>query len=146
MAETGSRPDPVPAFRFRVTLDDMAPAGFSDCSGLQVETEVHEYAEGGVNTNLLRFATRSKHAPLTLKRGIVDRALWAWHDDLVQGRVRRRNGTIAVFDTAGQQVVAEWQFLAAFPSRWVGPELAAGQSAVAIETLELSHQGLVRRG
>ena len=146
MAETGARPDPIPAFRFRVTLDDMAPAGFSDCGGLQVETEVHDYAEGGVNTNLHHFPTRTKETRLTLKRGIVDRALWDWHDELVQGRVRRRNGTIAVFDTAGQRVVAEWQFRDAFPSRWIGPELAAGQSAVAVETLELAHQGLVRRG
>ena len=145
MAETAARVDPALGFRFRVTLDDMAPAGFSDCGGLQVETEVHEYAEGGRNTNMLRFPTRTKHASLTLKRGIVDPALWAWHDDVVQGRIRRRNGTVAVHDPSGDRVVAEWQFRDAFPCKWVGPELAAGQSAVAVETLELCHQGLVRR-
>ena len=145
MAETATRRDPALAFRFRVTLDDMAPAGFSDCGGLQVETEFHEYPEGGLNTNMLRFVTRTKHMPLTLKNGIVDRAMWDWHDDVVQGRIRRRNGTVAIHDPSGDRVVAEWQFRDAFPCKWTGPELAAGQSAVAVETLELCHHGLVRR-
>jgi phage tail-like protein len=145
MAETAARNDPALAFRFRVTLDDLPPAGFSDCGGLSVETDVHEYAEGGLNTHMLRFPTRTKHASITLKRGIVDPGLWAWHDDVVQGRIRRRNGTVTVHDAAGEGVVAEWQFRDAFPCKWVGPDLAAGQSAVAVETLELCHQGLVRR-
>lgn len=145
MPETAARIDPIPAFRFRVTFDELAPAGFSDCGGLEVETDVQEYAEGGRNTNLLRFPTRTKHASITLKRGIVDTTLWDWYDDVVQGRIRRRNGTIAVHDAAGHAVVAEWQFRDAFPCKWVGPELAATQNAVAVETLELCHQGLVRR-
>lgn len=146
MAETGARRDPALAFRFRVTFDDLPAAGFADCAGLQSETEVHEYVEGGRNTNVLRFPTRTKHAAITLKRGIVDRTMWDWYDDVVQGRVRRRNGTVAIQDAAGQRVVAEWQFRDAFPCKWIGPDLAASQSAVAVETVEICHQGLVRRG
>jgi phage tail-like protein len=146
MAEVGTRRDPAVAFRFRITFDDLPPASFSDCGGLQADTEVHEYAEGGRNTNVLRFPTRTKHASITLKRGIVDRAMWDWYDGIVQGQIRRRNGTVSVQDAAGERVVAEWQFRDAFPCKWIGPELSAGQSAVAVETVELCHQGLVRRG
>jgi len=59
--------------------------------------------------------------------------------------VRRRNGTILVRDPSGGQVVMEWQFRRAFPAKWTGPDLSAGQNNVAMETLELAHEGLERR-
>jgi phage tail-like protein len=145
MPETAVRVDPALAFRFRVTLDDLAlSAGFTDCQGLQAETEVLEYAEGGLNTNLHRFPTRTKHASITLRRGVVGLELWTWYEELVNGLVRRRNGAIAVHDPAGERVVAEWRFRGAFPCKWVGPDLAAGTSAIAVEAVELCHEGLTR--
>jgi phage tail-like protein len=144
MPETGSRTDPFLAFRFEVRLDDLATGGFSECSGLALETEVHDYFEGGVNGAVRRFPTRTRQANLVLKRGIVDRALWDWYSLLTQGLVLLRNGAVAVLDPAGGKVVAEWQFRLAFPCKWQGPDLNAGQSSVAVETLELCHQGLER--
>jgi phage tail-like protein len=143
MPETGSRTDPFLAFRFEVRLDDLAAGGFSECSGLALETEVHDYFEGGLNGTVLRFPTRTRQSNLVLKRGIVDRVLWDWYFRLTQGIVELRNGSVAVLDPAGGEVVAEWHFLLAFPSKWQGPDLNAGQSNVAVETLELCHQGLV---
>lgn len=145
MAETGKRTDPFVAFRFEIRLDGQAVGGFSECSGLQVETEVQEYAEGGLNTHLHKFVTRSKQSNITLKRGIVDRALWNWYDELVQGKISHRNGTILLHDPAGNEVVMEWHFRRAFPSKFIGPELNATQNGVAVETLELCHHGLERR-
>lgn len=142
MAETASRVDPFFAFRFEVQLDDLAVGGFSECSGLSLETEVHDYAEGGLNTHLRKFATRTKQTNLVLKRGIVDRLLWEWYFALVQGTVDRRNGSVVVRDLAGSEDVLTWQFRRAFPVKWQGPELNAGQSAVAVETVELCHEGL----
>jgi phage tail-like protein len=145
MPETGTRNDPFLAFRFEITLDDLSGGGFSECAGLQLETEVQEYVEGGLNTHVRKFPTRTKQVNLTLKRGIVDRALWDWYYDLTQGRVRFRNGAILVRDPSGGQVVMEWQFRRAFPCKWLGPDLNATQSNVAVETLELCHHGLERR-
>jgi phage tail-like protein len=145
MAETGARTDPFVAFRFEVTFDGLAGGGFAECTGLQLETEVQEYAEGGQNDRVHKFATRTKQAPLVLKRGIVDRALWDWFFDVSQGRAEFRDGTVAVRDPAGSQIVTEWQLRRAFPSKWTGPDLNAGQSSVAMETLELTHNGLERR-
>lgn len=144
MAATGTRTDPFVAFRFEVRLDDLSVAGFSDCSGLALETEVQDYAEGGLNTHLLKFPTRTKQTNLVLKRGIVDREMWDWYWDITQGIVKLRSGSVAVRDPSGGEVVVEWQFRDAFPCKWTGPELNAAQSTVAVETLELCHRGLER--
>jgi phage tail-like protein len=144
MTVTAARNDPFLTFRFEIRLDDLPAGGFSDCAGLQSEVEMQDYAEGGLNTFMHKFPGRAKQSTLTLKRGIVDRVLWDWHYALSRGRVRRRNGSIAVRDASGANVVMEWQFRGALPAKWTGPELNASQSAVAVETLELAHQGLER--
>lgn len=145
VAETGARTDPFVAFRFEVSLDDLTVGGFSECAGLQLETEVHDHMEGGLNTHVLKFPTRTKQTNITLKRGIVDRILWDWYAALVTGTVEVRSGSILIKEPSGTNVAAEWQFKDAFPCKWVGPELNAGQNNVAVETLELCHQGLDRR-
>lgn len=144
MPESGARNDPVGAFRFTVRFDDLPPGGFSDCSGLQMETEVQDYREGGLNTHVWKFATRSKQANLVLRRGIVNRVLWQWYDDIVQGRMRFRNGTIIVHDSAGERDAIEFQIVQAFPVKWAGSDLGAAQNNLAVETVEFAHQGLRR--
>jgi phage tail-like protein len=144
MAETGSRQDPYVAFRFQVKLDDFTVAGFSECTGLQMETEIKDYLEGGLNTHVLKFPGRTKHGNLTFKRGIVDKNVWQWCYDLTRGIVKRRGGSIQLFDPSGEKVVMEYQFSGAFPVKWQGPDMNATQNNVAMETLELCHQGLKR--
>lgn len=139
------RKDPFVAFRFEIRLDDLPVAGFSECTGLQMETEVQDYNEGGLNTHVRKFPTRTKQSNLVLKRGIVDKVMWDWYWDLTRGVVTRRNGSIIVRDPSGSTVVMEWHFQCAFPSKWTGPDLNATQNNVAIETLELVHCGLERR-
>jgi len=144
MPETGSRNDPAPAFRFTVRFDNLQPGGFTDCTGLQMETEVQEYREGGVNTHTWRFATRSKQSNLTLKRGIVNKTLWDWFQDTARGKMQFRNGTILVHDPSGSKDLIEFQILQAFPIKWSGPELSAAQNNIAVESVEFAHQGLQR--
>lgn len=145
MATTASRVDPFMAFRFEVRLDDLPVGGFSDCGGLTVETEFFDYPEGGVNDHLQRFPGRSRQQNLVLKRGIVDRGLWEWHDELVHGVVRFRNGTVLVHDPSGVRTELQFEFRRALPVKWSGPELSAGNGAVAVESVELAHHGLERR-
>jgi phage tail-like protein len=145
----GTRPtDPFLAFRYEININNMPVAGFSECSGLQVEIEVHSYHEGGLNEYERKFPGRAKQSNLTLKRGIVGRELWDWYYALTQGEITWRNlrdGSVVVRDPSGGRVVLEWDFRCAFPARWVGPELNAAQNSVAVETLELCYQGLVRK-
>lgn len=144
MAQTGTRNDPFVAFRFEVTLDGLSLAGFSECSGLQLETEFFDYMEGGLNEYVLKFPTRTKQGNLTLKRGIVDRELWDWYYDLTQGKVAPKNGEVAVKDPSGGDVAMTWEFTSALPVKWQGPDLNASQNNVAVETLELSYFTLKR--
>lgn len=145
MAETGARVDPFLAFRFVVRLDDLAVGGFSECTGLQIETETQDYQEGGLNTHVHKFPIRTKQSNLTLKRGIVDRVLWNWYYQLIQGQIQFRSGSVIVNDLSGSTEVMKWDFHRAFPSKWVGPELNASQNNVAVESFELCHHGLERR-
>jgi phage tail-like protein len=146
VAEVARRADPFLGFRFEVRVDDLPLGGFSECGGLQLETEILDYAEGGLNTSLHKLPVRTKQTNIKLKRGIADRSLWDWHAELVGGVVRRRSGSIRIHDPSGGQVVAEWQFHRAYPVKWVGPELNATQNQVAVETIELVHEGLEMTG
>lgn len=142
---SGTRLDPVPSFRFTVTFDDLPPGGFSDCSGLQSETEVLEYAEGGLNGHTWKLPGRSKQANVTMKRGIVNKVLWDWYLAVTDGDFKARNCTIVVHDPSGASGVLEFQLADAYPVKWIGPELAASQNNLAVESIELAHQGLSRR-
>jgi phage tail-like protein len=139
-----ARTDPFLAFRFEVEIDGLSVAGFSECTGLQWETETQDYLEGGVNTHVHKFPTRTKQSNLVLKRGIVDRVVWNWYWDLTQGLVQLRTGAVVVRDPSGSDVVMQWEFKDAFPSKWTGPDLNATQNSVAVETMEIVHTGLKR--
>lgn len=139
------RDDPMRAFNFLVLLEGVVRGGFSQVSGLQLETAVHDYPEGGMNRHVHRFPTRTTQSNITLKRGIVDRDLWRWYYSLTLGDVDFRDGSIVVFDDAGIVPAMVLHIHRAFPRKWVGPDLNATQSSVAVETLEVCHHGLTRQ-
>lgn len=138
------RIDPHPAFRFEIQVDGFASGGFSECTGLASETEVVEYREGGLNEHVHKFVGSTRQSNLVLRRGVVGRELYDWHAELATGRVTPRDGVIRVYDASGKQVVMEWTFRAALPVKWLGPNLNALESRLAVEMLELAHEGLVR--
>jgi phage tail-like protein len=138
----GKTPDPFQVFNFFVEVEGLLVAGFSECSGLQVETEIQEYAEGGLNDYMHHFRGRTKYPPLMLKRGLtLNNELWRWHQGVIEGKFERRNGTIYLLNKA-RNPVTWWNFKKAFPSKWTGPDLRATSNDVAIESVELIHQGL----
>src|SRR5882672_8438635 len=141
---SGLRVDPYQSSNFIVEIEGLLVGGFTDCSGLQIEVEMHEYREGGQNEFIHRFAGATRHPPLVLKHGLspID-GLWGWHQDVAAGNIQRRNGTIYLLN--GQQVpVLWWHFREALPLKWSGPELHAEKAAIAVESVELAHRGLTR--
>lgn len=138
MPETGQRSDPIQAFRFTISFDALPVAGFSECSGLDIEFEILDHVEGGLNDHVHKLPTRAKPATLSLKRGIVDRLIWDWCWDTMQGHIIRRGGTVAVRPPDGGAPVLAFEFQRALPSKWTGPSLDAASSAVAVESLELA--------
>jgi phage tail-like protein len=141
---TGIRSDPYLAFNFFVEIQGILSGGFSEVSGIQAETEVQEYAEGGLNQHVHHFAGRTRYPPLVLRHGLTSMdGLWAWHQKVVQGNVTRLNGTIYLLNEKRIPLIW-WNFKNAFPAKWVGPDLRAGSSDIAFESVELVHEGLSR--
>ena len=88
----------------------------------------------------------TNYANIVLKRGItLDLALWQWRKNIVEGKADRRNGSIVVLDE-GRKDMLRFQFVEGWPCKWVGPTLNAGANEVAIETLEITHEGLELAG
>jgi phage tail-like protein len=140
----GVRVDPYQVFNFLIEIEGILAGGFSDCSGLQVETETTDYREGGQNEYVHRFAGPTKYPPLVLKHGLTQiDGLWAWHQDVASGVIERRNGTIYLLSKQHIPVMW-WDFKEAIPVKWTGPDLKADSGAVAIESVELTHRGLSR--
>lgn len=138
---TSSRRDPLAAFNIRVEIDGVAVAAFTECSGLTAETDVIAYREG-TDHRVRYLPGLTKYDRLTLKRGLtLDRSLWDWHRAVVNGQVERRSGSIILLDDSRQEV-ARWTFHDGWPAKWEGPTLKAGGSDIAIETLEIVHEGL----
>lgn len=142
--KTGERrEDPLYTFRFHVEIHGLTVAGFSEVSGLQVEIETEDIREGGVNDYVHKLPTVTKYPNLILKRGLIDSdVLWKWHQDAVNGNIKRMNGRIILYDFQEDKEKWAWAFENAFPVKWTGPELKGDQATLAIETLELVHTGI----
>lgn len=135
--------DPFLSFNFLVEIEGLVLGGFTECSGLQVETELEEYNEGGLNSYAHRFAGRTKYPALVLKRGLTTSdTLWKWHQDVINGQITRRNGTIYLLNSRRNPIMW-WNFANAIPTKWSGPDFRANANEVAFESIELVHQGLV---
>jgi phage tail-like protein len=129
--------------RFYVLIESMPKAVFTELSGLQVETEVQEYAEGGNNTFTHRLPGRTKVSNITLKRGMTNsNEFFNWYLEHLQGKViTRRNLSIVMYDTTGKELM-RWNFINAYPVKWVGPQFTSNGNQAAVETLELAHDGM----
>ena len=149
MAETSANnsapPDPYVAFRFSVEIDQVISGGFSECAGLNVETEVDEYREGGVNEFTHKLPKGSKYPNLTLKRGLIDSdVLWNWHQDVIAGKAdQRKNISILILDSLGNEK-HRWNITRALPVKWSVSDLKADGSSVLLETLEIVHHGFTK--
>jgi len=139
--DNAKRMNPYLGFRFLVEIGGLIEAGFSEVSGLQSQIETEAYREGGVNDFVHQLPTGAQYTNLTLKKGLVDHTLLQWHRNAVHGDIQRRNLRVVILDQKGIEAQA-WEVKDAFPVQWQGPELRADQDAVAVETVELSHQGI----
>ena len=123
----------------------MTVAGFSEVSGLSTDTNIIEYREGNDTFGTVQKQPGlMKYANLVLKNGITaDKAkvLWAWRKKVIDGQTQRTTGAIILLDESRTPAL-RWNFREGWPSKWEGPALNAKTSEVAIETLEIAHEGL----
>lgn len=122
---------------------DVAVGGFSECSGLEMSMQPDEFKEGGNNGFIHKFPTRVTWSNIILKKGIgASAALWDWHYGFAVGRGRRRDGVIMLLTDFEQTPNNIWHFRRGLPVKYTGPAMNAAQSSVAIEAIEIAHEGI----
>ncbi len=137
------RKDPIRNFRYKVSVGGVE-AGFSEVTGFDVSIDVIEYREGDDPTTPFKLPGLSKYSNITLKNGITDSMeLYNWIKDCVEGKIERKVVTIMALGEDGG-TLATWEIVESWPVKYTGPDFNATGSEVAIESMELCHEGLRR--
>lgn len=137
------RKDPIRNFRYKVSVGG-AEAGFSEVSGFDISLDTIEYREGDDPTTPYKLPGLTKYSNITLKHGITDSMeLYNWIKDCVEGKIERKVVTVIALGEDGS-ALATWEIVEAWPVKYTGPDLSASGSEVAIESMELAHEGLKR--
>jgi phage tail-like protein len=137
---TAAEVDPLGELIFKITVEDRAIGRFAECTGLAVEYDVTDYAEGGNNEFVHKLRGRVRYPNVTLKRGVTyeDELLrWFFTDAAPDARPTL---TITIMDQAGAPVRI-FALTAAQPVRWTGPSATAQSNNAATESLEIAHAG-----
>jgi phage tail-like protein len=139
----GKRNDPYGQFNFLIEVDGVVQGGFSEASGLTTDTNIIEYREGAEQHGTTRkLPGLMKYNNIVLKRGWTSgKELWEWRKKVIDGKTERTSGSIVLLDEARNEAL-RWNFREGWPSKWEGPALNAKTSEVAVETLEIAHEGL----
>jgi phage tail-like protein len=139
---TGDRTDPFAAFHFTLEIDGVTTAGFTEVSGLDSETDIISYRNGDRENTMIKLPGLKKYPNIVCKRGFTkDLKLWEWRKKVMDGKTERASGAI-VLQGEDRSAVLRWKFSEGWPSKWQGPALNAKNNEVAIETLEIAHEGL----
>ncbi len=150
--------DPLISHRFIVTLNpgdaylpsaqaklvkEFAEGEFQEVKGLGADLEVTAYPEGGVNDFVHQLPLRHSWARISLRRGLVlKRGLWEWYRaGLTQSLGARRDGSVILMAPDGKHLMS-WEFRGGLAVKWTGPEFNAMQGAVAVEGIEIAHEGI----
>jgi phage tail-like protein len=138
---------PFTTAHFVLAIDGLASVNFSKCTGLAGEVSVEEYQEGGENRFAHRFPSRASFPNLVLNQGAGPlQELWDWFYEFhVTGLVAPRDGTVELMSTVEGELepVRVWAFTRGWPVKLTGPDLDAQSPAIAIESIEIAHHGLV---
>lgn len=139
-----ARKDPLRNFRFRLEIDGIQQAGFSEVSGFDITVDPIDYREGADPTHVRKLTGLTKFGNVTLKWGVTDSMeLYNWHRQIVDGNIQRKNIAIVVVDESGQDK-ARWQIVEAWPSKYDPTDLNAKGNDVSIEMLEICNEGVTR--
>ncbi|MDT3671276.1 MAG: phage tail protein [Aromatoleum sp.] len=143
MPATDQRNDPVRGYNFSLEIDNVSRGAFSEVGGLTADGDSVDYREGtDLQSNVRKLMGLRKYTNITLKRGYTqDKELWQWYVNIMNGIPDRRNVTIVLMNEARQPVL-RWHAENAWINKIEGPALKASSNDVAMESLELVHEGL----
>jgi phage tail-like protein len=147
MADDGSAQStnlwPMPKFHFQVKWDSEVMS-FQEVSGLQIEMEELKYRAGDNKSfGVMKMPGMMKVGNVTMKKGVYkgDNKFWVWFNEIKMNTIKRKPITISLLDEAGSPTMV-WTLLNAFPIKITSTDLKAEGNEVAIETIEIAHEGL----
>jgi len=142
----GTRKDPFRNSRFIVEIDGVTQAGFREVTIPDTSTDPIEYREGNEATTVRKIPGLNKYSNIVLKYGITDSMeLFNWYKDIVDGKIKRSRKNISVLylDEEGNEAT-RWTFVQAWPTKYTPPPANATANEIAIETVEIAHEGMLR--
>ena len=148
MADDGSAQGatwPLPKFYFTVSLGSQDnTASFQEISGLDTETQPIEYRHGDSKTfSTIKMPGLAKFSNVTLKKGVFinDNNFWTWYDAIKMNTIKRETVVIKLLDESGSPTMT-WTLTNAWPTKITATDMKSDANEVAVETLELAHEGL----
>lgn len=129
--------------RFEFRVDGIDLGAFTALDGIGAQIDMEEYREGGENTFVHRLPGRVSYTPVTLSRPVDKNsgALAAWFSSM-QMQPMPSTATITAYD-GNNEAVATWNLANVYPARYTGPSFSTTSNEVAIEKIELSHDGFL---
>ena len=134
---------PLPKFHFQVEWGG-SKIGFTDVSGIDISTEVIEYRDGSSpEYSKIKMPGQRKFSNITLKRGTFksDNEFYNWFNSVSLNTIERRNLTVALLNENHEPVIV-WKIKNAWPTKITPTDLKADGNDVAVESIELAHEGL----
>lgn len=140
---TDQRNDPYRGYNFVLEVDGVPRGGFSEVGGLTADGDSVDYREGtDLQSSVRKLIGMRKYSNITLKRGYTqDKSLWQWYTNVMNGVPDRRNVTVVLLNER-REAVLRWHAENAWINKIEGPSLKASSNEVAMESLELVHEGL----
>jgi phage tail-like protein len=135
---------PLPKFHFRVEWGG-SKIGFTEVTGLNIENELIEYRDGSSpEYHKIKMPGLQKYGNITLKRGMFngDNEFFQWLNTVSLSKIERRDVTISLLNENHEPVYL-WRVKNAFPTKVTAPDLKSDANEVAVETIEIAHEGLV---
>lgn len=143
--ETENNVWPMPKFRFTVDWGTIKQnIAFQEVSGLEAETQVIEYrASNSKQFSTIKMPGIAKYGNVTMKRGIFvkDNSFWKWYDQIKMNTIKRQTVTIKLLDEKGNPTMV-WTLTNAWPTKITGTDLKSDGNEVAVDTIEIAHEGL----
>lgn len=141
MPETASIVDPYPAFNFKVEIEGVNEAHFTQCSPIGARVETIAYRSGGTGSRVRKLPGRVDYSNVVLSYGLTESvALWEWFQTVVTGQIQRKNISIVLLDNNGVDEARRWNLFEAWPTQWNGASLEAMGNSIAIESLEIAFE------
>jgi phage tail-like protein len=143
---TGERKDPFKNFRFLLEIDGISQAGFREVTIPDSSQDPIEYREGNEPITVRKLPGLLKYGNVSLKWGITDSMdVYNWRKQVEDGKIKdaRKNVAIVILDDEGNPAT-RWEFTQAWPTKYDAPDLNATGNEIAIETLEIAHEGMKR--